>query len=273
MSSKPFSLVLIRGGGDLASGAAWRLHRAGFRVVITEIEQPLAVRRLVSFAEAVYRGEFSVEGVTAVRAESTARALELLTAGHIPVLVDPDARCAEALRPAVIVDARMLKRDPGATMPSAELVIGLGPGFTAGVNCHAVIETNRGHNLGRVYWQGSAQPDTGLPERVAQYQAERVVRAPCDGVLTGLAEIGDLLQAGQPVAEISGMVVPAPFSGVLRGLMHPGLVVETGLKIADVDPRGDPAYCSHISDKSLAIGGGVLEAILSKPALRALLCT
>lgn len=267
------SPILIRGGGDLASGAAWRLHRAGFRLVITEIAQPLAVRRLVSFAEAVYRGEFSVEGVTAVRAESTAQALELLTAGYIPVLVDPEAACAEELKPAVVVDGRMLKRDPGGDMSEAALVIGLGPGFTAGVNCHAVIETNRGHNLGRVYWQGSAQADTGLPERVAQFQGERVVRAPCDGVLTGLAEIGDLLQPGQPIAEIGGQMVPAPFAGVLRGLMHPGLTVTAGLKIGDVDPRGDPAYCSHISDKSLAVGGGVLEAILSTPALRALLCS
>lgn len=264
---------MIRGGGDLASGAAWRLHRVGFHVVLTEIAQPLMVRRLVSFAEAVYRGEFLVEGVAAVRAESAAQAFDLLTSGYIPVLVDPGAACAEELKPAVVVDGRMLKRDPGGDMPNAQLVIGLGPGFTAGVNCHAVIETNRGHNLGRVYWQGSAQPDTGLPERVAQYQAERVVRAPRDGVLTGLAEIGDLLQAGQPVAEISGMVVPAPFNGVLRGLMHPGLTVSAGLKIADVDPRGDPAYCTHISDKSLAVGGGVLEAILAKPALRALLCS
>lgn len=273
MPSQPVSPILIRGGGDLASGAAWRLHRAGFRVVITEIAQPLAVRRLVSFAEAVYRGEISVEGVTAVRAESAAQALDLLAAGHIPVLVDPGARCAEFLRPGVIVDGRMLKHDPGVGIPEAELVIGLGPGFTAGINCHAVIETNRGHSMGRVYWQGGAQADTGVPERVAQFQGERVVRAPCAGVLVGLAEIGDLLILGQPIAEIAGQVVPAPFGGVLRGLLHPGLIVQAGLKIADVDPRGDPAYCAHISDKSLAVGGGVLEAILSKPVLRVMLCS
>ena len=273
MSSQPASPVLIRGGGDLASGVAWRLHRAGFRVAITEIPQPLAVRRLVSFAEAVYRGEFSVEGVTAVRAESTAQALDQLEAGCIPVLVDPGAGCADELQPAVIVDARMLKRYPGESLPKAELVIGLGPGFTAGVNCHAVIETNRGHSMGRVYWQGSAQPDTGVPERVALHQNERVLRAPCDGLLRGLAEIGALLKNGQPIADIAGQVVTAPFDGVLRGLLHPGLVVHAGLKIADVDPRGDPAYCTHISDKSLAVGGGLLEAVLTNPALRALLCS
>ncbi|MBN2550352.1 MAG: EF2563 family selenium-dependent molybdenum hydroxylase system protein [Anaerolineales bacterium] len=268
-------LVFIRGGGDLASGVAWRLHRAGLRVMMAELPQPLVVRRLVSFAEAVYRGEFEVEGLTALRAESVAQAWDILAQGKIPVLVDPQASALESMRassgsemPLVLVDARMTKQRPDASLAAADLVIGLGPGFIAGEHCHAVIETSRGHHLGRVYWQGTTQSDTGVPDPVSGHGRERVLRSPAEGLLYTHAEIGDSLQQGQLIAEVAGMPVQAPFDGVLRGLLHPGLQVRRGMKIGDVDPRNDPRFCSLISDKSLAMGGSVLEAILSVSRLR-----
>jgi len=268
-------VVLIRGGGDLASGVALRLHRGGLRIAMTELPEPLVVRRLVSFAEAVYQGQVIVEGVTARLVDDLAGAMAILERGQIPVLVDPQADSLRSLRtvlpvgtPVVLVDARMTKRPSEVQMGLAELVIGLGPGFAAGENCHAVVETQRGHCLGRVIWQGEPLSDTGIPERVANHGAERVLRAPADGVLRAYASIGDHLQAGQVVAEVAGQSVSAPFQGVLRGLVHPGAHVWRDLKIGDVDPRDDPRYCRLVSDKSLAVGGGVLEAILSRPELR-----
>ena len=272
-------IVLIRGGGDLASGAALRLYRSGIRVAITELPQPLAVRRWVSFAEAVNRGEVSVEGVTGRKVTDptdTLRILQILSKGQVPVLVDPDAQAARSLHPTVIVDARMLKRPPEPLRHMARLYIGLGPGFTAGVDCSAVIETQRGHRLGRVIWQGQAESDTELPETVGERRHERVLRAPADGVLHTFAEIGAHLEAGHAVAEVgsesrSERVVRAPFAGVLRGLLPEGMRVTQGMKIGDLDPRDDPRLCSLVSDKSLAIGGGVLEAILTLPDLRPLI--
>lgn len=265
-------LILIRGGGDLASGAALRLHRAGLAVVISELAQPLVVRRRVSFAEAVYAGEISVEGITARRAESANEARKTLARGEIPVLIDPAASSGLELRPLALVDGRMIKRPPELGREAAEMVIGLGPGFCAGENCHAVIETQRGHYLGRVIWTGTAQADTGVPESLneksAEYTSERVLRAPIEGILRAYAEIGDHVEHRQTLAEITGHRIIAPFSGVLRGLAHPELFVQRGTKIADVDPRDDPAYCFLVSDKSLAVGGGVLEALLSKPEIR-----
>jgi xanthine dehydrogenase accessory factor len=265
-------IVLIRGGGDLASGVALRLHRAGLRVVITELAQPLAVRRLVSFAEAIYAGEISVEGVTARRvadASDTLRVLQVFAKGQVPVLVDPQADSIKSLHPTVVVDARMMKRHADLIPTPVNLIVGLGPGFVAGENCHAVVETLRGHRLGRVYWQGSAAADTGAPDPVREQSAGRVLRAPADGLLEARTEIGEHVAAGQPVAEVAGQVVLAPFAGVLRGLLHDGVPVKAGLKIGDVDPRDDPSYCTQVSDKALAVGGGVLEAILFRTELRA----
>jgi xanthine dehydrogenase accessory factor len=264
------ALILIRGGGDLASGVAMRLYRIGLSVVIAELAQPLAVRRLVSFAEAVYAGETTVEGVTGRRVSDpgdSLKVLQLLAKGRIPVLIDPEAKSAQLLHPMVIVDARMTKLPPEPLRHSARLYIGLGPGFIAGDNCHAVIETNRGHRLGRVIWQGAAQQDTGLPA-VVSGQYMRALRAPAEGKVIGLARIGEHVQEAQAVAEVAGIGVPAPFSGMLRGLIHPECPVTAGMKIGDVDPRDDPEICSLVSEKSLAIGGGVLEAILSRSELR-----
>ena len=265
------ALILIRGGGDLASGVAMRLYRVGLNVVIAELAQPLAVRRLVSFAEAVYTGEITIEGVTGRRVSDpgdSLRVLQLLAKGRIPVLVDPQATSAQLLHPTVIVDARMTKQPPEPLRHTARLYLGLGPGFIAGESCHAVIETNRGHRLGRVLWQGAAQADTGIPAPVGEHAAERALRAPAAGNVTGLAQIGERVQPGQVVAEVAGIPILAPFSGILRGLIHPDVPVQPGMKIGDVDPRDDPAVCSLVSEKALAIGGGVLEAILSRAELR-----
>jgi len=262
------SLILIRGGGDLATGVAIRLIRSGLRVVVTELAQPLAVRRTVSFAEAVYSGEISVEGVTARRVDDptdSLRILGILGKQQVPVLVDPGCTSAKLLHPAVIVDGRMTKRPPEAIGYSPLLYIGLGPGFEAGVNCQAVIETRRGPTLGRVYWRGGPHPDTGQPDGDPQ----RVLRAPCDGVLAAHAEIGGHVEEGQLIAVISDQCsVISPFKGILRGLLHPGLTVTSGMKIGDVDPRDDPRLCQMVSDKALSIGGGVLEAILSRAEVR-----
>lgn len=262
------NLILLRGGGDLASGVALRLWRCGLRVVITELAQPLAVRRSVAFASAVYDGEASVEGVTARRADDPARALELLTRGILPVLIDPQMTCLPILQPLVLIDGRMEKQPPELGMDSAPLVIGLGPGFTAGVDCHAVIETRRGPALGRVLWRGSAEPDTASPEPVQQRGSERVLRAPIDGTLHSNRVIGDLVNRGDVVAYVDGTPVTAGFDGILRGLMHPGLKVRKGAKIGDLDPRVDPSLARFVSDKALAVGGGVLEAILSRTEIR-----
>jgi xanthine dehydrogenase accessory factor len=269
-------IVALRGGGDLASGIALRLHRAGLRVAISELPQPLTVRRLVSFSEAIYEGETVVEGITARRISDptdTLRILRVFAQKQIPVLVDPDFHALQSLRPSVVIDARMTKQAPERGNHQASLVIGLGPGFEAGSNCHAVIETKRGHNLGRVIWQGAAERDTGVPESVAEHGSERVLRAPIGGILEARAEIGSLVESGQVVADVDGQPVMASFAGVLRGLVHTGLPVLQGMKVGDVDPRGDPAACRLVSDKALAVGGGVLEAILSRSDLRPLLWT
>lgn len=250
--------VLIRGGGDIASGVALRLHRAGYRVLIAELAQPLAVRRTVSFSEAVYEGEWTVEGVTARRAESDSEAVDLLQNGIIPVLVAPDLDSI-SLDYTILVDARLKKRADDFRLSSQTLTIGLGPGFTAGVNCHAAIETNRGHTLGRVYWKGSALPDTSSPEG----DPRRVLRAPTDGIITAHVEIGQHVEGGQEVAAVAGEPVTSPFKGIVRGMIRPGLKVSKGLKIGDIDSRDDPNLCKLVSDKALAVGGGVLEAILS----------
>lgn len=261
-------MVLIRGGGDLASGVAVRLHRSGFQVVITELPQPRVVRRSVSFAEAVFVGHAEVEGVIAELHTDLEEVKAALRAGMIPILVDPDLACLEILQPEIVVDARMRKKPPETGKELATLVIGLGPGFIAGENCHVVIETNRGHELGRVLWAGAPQADTGIPGNVNGFSSERVLRAPADGELISGAAIGDRVGKGQVIALVGGQAVLAPFDGILRGLLRPGSQVKQGLKIGDVDPRDDPNMINLVSDKSRAIGGAVLEAILACPDLR-----
>jgi xanthine dehydrogenase accessory factor len=225
----------------------------------------------VSFAQAIYSGEFVLEGVRARRADGYEQARQFLLEGIVPVLADPDLNICQYFTPNVLIDGRMTKKPPDLGIDTAPLVIGLGPGFIAGENCHAVIETKRGPYLGRVIWTGAAEPDTGEPEKVGLHQAERVLRAPADGIIVSQAQIGDHLREGQIVAEVAGIPVRTVFEGYLRGLLQDGLEVRKGLKIGDVDPRLDPNLCFIVSDKALAIGGGVLEAILSRPDIRRLL--
>jgi xanthine dehydrogenase accessory factor len=264
-------LVLIKGAGDLASGTAYRLRSCGFPVVMTDTAQPLAVRRGVAFAQAVYAGETTIQGVTGRRADGPASALAALEEGLIPVLVDPEASCRAALRPTVLVDAIMAKANTGTSITHAPLVVALGPGFVAAEDCHAVVETSRGHDLGRVLWTGSALPDTGVPGTLGDHAARRVLRAPCAGSLLPHRAIGDTVAANELVATVGGQAVRAPIAGVLRGLIHETVALTPDMKIGDVDPRSISRYCFTISDKSLAVAGGVLEAILSAPQLQPLL--
>ena len=257
--------ILVRGGGDLASGVALRLYHAGFQIVIVELPRPLAVRRLVSFSEAVYEGQVTVEDLTA-RLVTPDKIEATLANREIPVLIDPDANILHTMRFDAVVDARLLKSSPGTIPTPVPLHIGLGPGFSAPGNCHAVVETRRGHTLGRVYWIGSTSPDSGQPDG----DPRRVLRAPADGVLAVRARIGEHVGAGQIVAKIRDAqdrevgAVTSPFAGVLRGLLRDGMEVRRGLKLGDVDARDDPAICRLVSDKALAIGGGVLEAVMMR---------
>jgi len=263
--------ILVRGGGDLASGVILRLARAGLNVVVTELDKPLAVRRLVSYCEAVYRGEITIEGVTARLAVDVPQARRILVEGSVPELIDPHASSRQEFKPLAIVDGRMMKQPSDLDLNAAPLVIGLGPGFEAGIDCHAVIETKRGPFMGRVIWFGGADPDTGIPETVASRTEERVLRAVNEGIFQASVHLGDLLQEGQIIAEIDGQPVRARFRGVVRGLIQSGLHVTPGLKIGDVDPRPDPRIAHLISDKSLSVGGAVLEALLTRPEIRACL--
>ena len=263
-------LILIKGAGDLASGVAYRLKRSGFPLIMTELPAPLLVRRTVSFGEAIYRGEITIEDLTARRVDTPAEARQLAASEIIPILVDPAAAVVCLLQPQVVVDGVVAKVNTGTTLHDAPLVIALGPGFTAGQDCHAVIETNRGHWLGRVIYSqrgpagdGRAEADTQTPGQVKGQTATRVLRAPAEGHLVPYAAIGDLVQPEQVVATVAGHEIRAPFAGVLRGLIHSDVWVTPGLKVGDLDPRGVVSHCFTMSDKSLAVGGGVLEAVLA----------
>jgi len=255
-------LVLVKGAGDLATGVAHRLHRCGFQVVMTEIEQPTVIRRTVSFAEAVYVGFNTVEGVTAQFVGDALDAADVLKQGEIPVMADPEAKIALQLKPGVMVDAIMAKKNTGTRITDAPLVIGLGPGFTAGIDVHAVIETKRGHNLGRVILEGCAEPNTGIPGYIDGYTSERLIKAPADGIFVPRFDIGSLVKAGEAVGFVDDHPVEAAITGVLRGLIRGGIRVTRGQKIGDIDPRGRVEHCFTISDKARAVAGGVLEAIL-----------
>lgn len=257
------TLAVVKGAGDLATGVAYRLFRCGLGVVMTELESPLVVRRTVAFAEAVYSGTAVVEGVEGRLASSADHALELMARKTVPVLVDPGAGVVRRLSPTVVVDAIVAKRNLGTGISDAPLVIGLGPGFTAGLDVHAVVETMRGHNLGRVIYSGGAAPDTGVPGPVMGCTVERLLRAPADGVVHPCRSIGDLVEKGEPVAFVEGSPVKAGLAGVVRGMIKPGLRVRRGVKIGDIDPAGREDQCHTISDKALAVAGGVLEAVFS----------
>jgi xanthine dehydrogenase accessory factor len=256
-------LVILRGGGDLATGIAYRLHQAGFPIIVLELARPLVVRRLVALATAVLQNQITIETLHAQHAKTADEAMGLAQSGQIPVLIAPQLLTIYHLPFTILIDARMAKRNIDTQIDQAELVIALGPGFTAGVDCHAVIETMRGHTLGRVLWEGRAIPNTGTPGIVAGKGAERVLRAPVAGTVNWQLNIGDLVKTGQIIGEVAGQSIAAPFDGVLRGLIAPGSEVPAGLKIGDLDARADVSACFTISEKALAIGGGVLEAVLT----------
>ncbi len=255
--------IAMRGAGDLATGVALRLHRSGFEnLLLLETKHPLAVRRLVSFSEAVCRGKMSVEGVTARHIKDVAEFGECIAGREIPLLVDPGAGSFAQYQPDVVIDAIIAKRNTGTGIDDAELVIGLGPGFDAGVDVHLVVETMRGHGLGRVVREGTALPDTGIPGSIAGFTHQRLLRAPNDGVFETACDIGDEVVAGERVATVAGTPVVAHVSGVLRGLLRSNTPVSLRTKLGDIDPRGEVAFCSTSSDKAMAVAGGVLEAIL-----------
>jgi len=259
------SIILLRGGGDLASGVALRLRRVGFQVLVTELAAPLVVRRKAAFAQAVFSGKCQVEEVEGTLVKSADEAAKAMAMGKVAVMIDPMAESRPSFSLFGLIDGRMTKKPPELGMDAAPIVVGLGPGFQAGVDCHAIVETNRGPFLGRVYWQGSAEADNGIPETVRGFTVERVLYAPKSGKLQAIASIGDILEPEAMVAEIDGIPVKAKFKGVLRGLVQTGLEVKKGMKIGDLDPRCDERLCTLVSDKALAVGGGVLEALLSNP--------
>ena len=255
--------IVFRGAGDVASGAALRLYNAGLRrIILLETARPMAVRRTVSFSEAVYEGEILVEGVRARLASSPAEIPSIWKEDALPVLVDPDGTLIRGQKPDVVIEATIAKRNIGVHITDAPLVIGVGPGFTAGKDVHCVVETKRGFTLGRLYRSGSAAPDTGRPGDVMGYTLERVLRAPCAGLFETTLDIGDRVEAGQSVGTVAGQPVISEIGGILRGLLRSGISVEKGTKMGDVEPRPNVGF-HKCSDKGMAVGGALLEAILA----------
>ena len=262
------SWIIVRGGGDLATGTIHRLWSCGFKVLVLETKMPAAIRRQVSVCEAVYDGTATVEGVTARKVDSFRECQEIWSAGEIPLMVDPQGKNLREYRPAALIDAILAKRNLGTHRKMAPLTIGLGPGFCGGKDVDVVIETKRGHNLGRVIYSGMAAPNTGIPGMVGGYAKERVLHAPVEGTFKGYAGIGDIVEAGAPVAAVignDGTATPltAAFSGIVRGLLRDGYPVTKGFKVADIDPRKEElANCFTISDKARCIAGSVLEVVV-----------
>lgn len=255
-------LVLIKGAGDLATGVAHRLKRCGFDVVMTEIEEPTTVRRTVAFSQAVYDCKVEVEGVKATLVKDIQMIRENIDNGIISVIVDKDANIIEVLKPDIVVDAIVAKKNTGTSIDDAPIVIALGPGFEAGVDCDLVIETKRGHYLGRVITKGKAIPNTGVPGNIGGHTVGRIIRATSDGIINPVSEIGDYVEEGQVVAYIDKIPVYASISGIVRGMLQGGIEVFEGMKSGDIDPRCKKEHCFTISDKARSIGGGVLEGIL-----------
>lgn len=255
--------VVIRGAGDIATGIALRLYRSGIQVVMTDLEKPTAIRRTVCFSQAILHGEMQVEGIQAIKAETAENARQIIGAGRIAVLPDPEGACISVLHPDAVVDAILAKKNLGTTIQDAPVVIGVGPGFTAGVDCHAVVETMRGHYMGRVIYEGSAIPNTAVPGLIGGFAGERVLRAPADGIFHPLVDIGAMVKQGDVAATVDHQPMICTISGVLRGILPEGTPVFKGMKSGDIDPRDVIDHCYTASDKATAVGGGVLEALLS----------
>jgi xanthine dehydrogenase accessory factor len=253
--------VCVKGGGDLASGVAWRLYQCGFKVFITEIAQPTAVGRNVAFCEAIYEGRAEVEGAEALLVSTAHEVFDLWERRKIPILVDPGCEARNVIRPNVMVDAIIAKENIGTSMDDAPLVIALGPGFLVGRDAHFIIETSRGHNLGRLLTSGSAKANTGVPGPVQGITTDRVLRSPAEGLWQGNMDIGDFVKKGDTIGSVTGLPVRALIDGVIRGMIRHGILVSKGLKVGDIDPRGIRQNCFTISEKALAIGGGVIEGV------------
>lgn len=257
-------LIVIRGAGDIATGIGWRLWQCGFDVVMTDLPQPTCIRRTVAFSTALEEGTYTVEGVTALACPDLEAARAALAKRCVAVIPDPAGDCIPALQPAAVVDAVLAKKNLGTAITDAPLVIGVGPGFCAGQDCHYVVETKRGHRLGRVIEEGPAAPNSGMPGNIMGYTGERIIRSTASGRFEPLCAIGDLVDAGQTVARVNGQELKVQIPGMIRGMLHEGVQVTPGFKCGDVDPRGREADCTTISDKARAVAGGVLEAVLRR---------
>ena len=267
MSGMNENLIIVRGGGDLATGTISKLHQCGFPVLILETANPSAIRRNVAFCEAVYQGSQTVEGLTCPLADSAEQAEAYLREGRLAMLIDPAGECIADFHPLAVVDAILAKKNLGTCRAMAPITVALGPGFTAGVDVDAVVETKRGHNLGKVLYSGAAAPNTGVPGVIGGYGKERVVHSPAAGILRNVAKITDTVEQGQTIAVVETVGGPVPvqatLTGLLRGLLRDGYPVTKGFKLADIDPRMEEYdNCFTISDKARCIAGGVLEAIL-----------
>lgn len=253
--------VLIKGAGDLATGVAIALSNSGFKILMTDIEQPTVIRRSVSFATAIYNKAVSVEGIKAQLVDYN-NYQQIISNGRVGVIIDPEAAIIKSYKPDIVVDAILAKKNIGTKINDAPIVIALGPGFEASKDCHLVIETKRGHYLGRLIYCGSAIANTGIPGEIGGRKVERVIKAPIKGKISWICKLGDVVKKADPILKIDDIIVRAAFSGCLRGLLMEGLLVYKGMKIGDIDPRMDPNYCITLSDKSRTLGRAVLEGVL-----------
>ena len=263
--------IVVRGGGDIASGTIQKLYRSGFKIIVLEVEKPTAIRRNVAFSDAIYNGETEVEGIKAIKASNIDEIKEAHKNKFIPIIVDPKGNIINKLKPLAVVDAILAKRNLGTNKEMAPITIALGPGFQAGVDVDVVIETMRGHNLGRLIFSGYAMPNTGVPGEIGGFSKERVIYSEANGKIKNISKIGDIVEKNQILAYIGDIKVLSPISGLLRGIIKDGTEVTKGLKIADVDPRlKEVENYTTISDKARNIGGGVLEALLMMKNIKGL---
>ncbi len=254
-------IIIVRGAGEMASGVIHRLHQSNFAVIALEKSKPVCVRRLVCFANTVYGKNMTIEGVQSVLVKTIDEALNVIGKNIIPLIIDSGCKATDRIKPVALIDCRMLKKDSQSVKNLAPIVIGLGPGFEANVDCHAVIETNRGSDLGKVIYDGKAEEYTGIPAEVNSFTHERVIRAVAEGKFVSIKKITDMVKAGDVLGEINGIKVIIKINGVIRGLIHESVIVRKGQKIGDIDPRGNKDYCIKISDKASAIADGVLKAL------------
>ncbi len=255
-------IVLIKGAGDLATGIAHRLKKSGFDIVMTEIDNPTTVRRTVAFSQAIFDNEIEIEGIKGIKVNNINEIHKEIKKGNIPIIIDKEANIIKELNPKVVVDAIIAKKNLGTSINDAPIVIGVGPGFEAKKDCHLVIETKRGHYLGKVIEEGSAIPNTGVPGDIGGYTKERIIRASSNGKIRPVVKIGDYVKKDEVVAYIDGVEVLAEIDGIVRGMLQEGIEVFKGMKSGDIDPRCEKNHCFTISDKARSIGGGVLEAIM-----------